>query len=136
LVKFRFVFMESRQAQAKSYNFLVDLQIGHYIDAKDTVNHWCVAEVCDIDNDKNMIKIHFEGWTNRYDEVCPSGIASNCLVGVEEEFLEVGSLPTAHGRLHGSKEDSFQRLQNQLHAAQHDAEENPRYQCDGVLKPL
>jgi hypothetical protein len=40
-----------------------------YIDAKDTVNHWCVAQIKDIDHEKNTVKIHFEGWTQRYDEV-------------------------------------------------------------------
>ena len=39
------------------------------MDAKDTVNHWCVGMVTDVDDDKNQVKIHFEGWTTRYDEV-------------------------------------------------------------------
>lgn len=61
--------METKLQMAKNYNFLTDLKLNDYIDAKDTVNHWCVGEVCDVDPDKNMIKIHFEGWTSRYDEV-------------------------------------------------------------------
>ena len=34
---------------------------------KTLVNHWCVGQVVDVDDEKNQVKIHFEGWTNRYD---------------------------------------------------------------------
>lgn len=40
-----------------------------YIDAKDTVNHWCVGQIVDVDDVKNQVKVHFEGWSTRYDEV-------------------------------------------------------------------
>ena len=40
---------------------------GMYVDAKDTVNCWCVAEVLDVDN--NYLKIHYEGWSEKYNEV-------------------------------------------------------------------
>jgi len=61
--------MENKFQAAKNYNFIQDIAIDSYIDAKDQVNHWCVAQVCDIDNEKGMVKIHFEGWGSRYDEV-------------------------------------------------------------------
>jgi hypothetical protein len=31
----------------------------------------------DIDNEKNAVKIHFEGWSNRYDEVLFNKILIN-----------------------------------------------------------
>jgi hypothetical protein len=42
---------------------------GAYIDAKDTVNNWCVGEVIEIDTDKHILRVHFEAWTPKYDEV-------------------------------------------------------------------
>jgi hypothetical protein len=61
--------MEQKFQSAKNYNFGSELQLDSYVDAKDTVNHWCVGQVCDVDDEKGMVKIHFEGWTTRYDEV-------------------------------------------------------------------
>ena len=40
-----------------------------YIDAKDTLNKWCVAQIVDVDDIHNTVKLHFEGWAARYDEV-------------------------------------------------------------------
>jgi hypothetical protein len=45
------------------------LVVGDYIDVLDTTNKWAVAKIDAIDNKENMIKIHFEGWSGRYDEV-------------------------------------------------------------------
>jgi hypothetical protein len=39
-----------------------------YIDAKDSVNNWCVAKIIDHDLINNRISIHFDGWSARYDE--------------------------------------------------------------------
>ena len=61
--------MENKFLQAKNYNPLPDYQLNAFIDAKDTVNHWCVGQIVDIDEEKNMLKVHFEGWSARYDEV-------------------------------------------------------------------
>ena len=61
--------MDNKFLLAKNYNHLPDYQLNTYIDAKDTVNHWCVGQIVDIDEDKNTLKVHFEGWSSRYDEV-------------------------------------------------------------------
>ena len=45
--------VDSKFKDAKNYNFLTDLDLGIFLDAKDTVNHWCVAQICDIDNERN-----------------------------------------------------------------------------------
>ena len=39
------------------------------MDAKDTVNNWCVAQVVEENVDQGTIKIHFEGWSDRHDVV-------------------------------------------------------------------
>jgi hypothetical protein len=38
-----------------------------YIDAKDTLNKWCVAKITDCDMAAGRIKLHFDGWSTRYD---------------------------------------------------------------------
>ena len=38
-----------------------------YIDAKDTVNNWCVAIVKNINHEEKSLKIGFEGWSSKYD---------------------------------------------------------------------
>ena len=44
------------------------MNLNDYIDCKDTVNHWVVGQIVELDSDNNMSKIHFEGWTTKYDE--------------------------------------------------------------------
>ncbi len=41
---------------------------GTYIDAKDTVNQWCVAEVIDWERGKRRLGIHYEGWSAKFDD--------------------------------------------------------------------
>jgi hypothetical protein len=41
--------------------------VDSYVDAKDQVNNWCVAQVVDADHDQRTVKLHFEGWSSRYD---------------------------------------------------------------------
>jgi hypothetical protein len=43
--------------------------IEYYIDAKDTINTWCVAQIVDHDLTNDQLVIHFDGWSTRYDEV-------------------------------------------------------------------
>lgn len=42
---------------------------GTYIDAKDTTNKWCVAIIIEVCHDDSTIKISFDGWQSRWDEV-------------------------------------------------------------------
>lgn len=35
--------MDNKFVLAKNYNYQQDYQLNAYIDAKDSVNHWCVA---------------------------------------------------------------------------------------------
>ena len=40
---------------------------GAYIDAIDTMNKWRVAEIIEVCNSDNTIKIHYEGWSDHWD---------------------------------------------------------------------
>ena len=40
--------------------------VGMYVDARDTVSTWCVAEVLTIS--VNEVKVSFDGWSSKYDE--------------------------------------------------------------------
>lgn len=82
--------MESKYQAAKNYNFVQDLALNQYIDTKDTVNHWCVGEVSDINDENNQVKIHFEGWTTRYDEVSLIPLKRNILTRISNQFYYSG----------------------------------------------
>ena len=61
--------MENKFLLANNYNPFPDYKLSNYIDVKDSVDHWCVGQIVDIDEEKNLVKVHFEGWSTRYDEV-------------------------------------------------------------------
>lgn len=42
------------------------LKPGLYVDAVDTINAWCVAQIVEIDD--NMVKVHFDGWPPKWDD--------------------------------------------------------------------
>lgn len=41
--------------------------MGRYIDARDSVNAWCLGEIVEVT--ENSIKVHFDGWSARWDTV-------------------------------------------------------------------
>jgi len=43
------------------------LQVDSYLDAKDTVNKWCVAVVKNINYEEKAILISFDGWSAKFD---------------------------------------------------------------------
>ncbi len=62
---------ELKLKQLKQINF-PDLFIkGNFCDAMDETKNWCVAEV--IEKNENIIKIHFEGWSAKHDEIINLG---------------------------------------------------------------
>ena len=40
-----------------------------FIDAKDSVNNWCVARIVEHDLSHYKISVHFDGWSTKYDDV-------------------------------------------------------------------
>ena len=50
------------------YDPTSEYKIGSFIDAKDTVNSWCVAIIKDINTESKRITIGFDGWSGKWDE--------------------------------------------------------------------
>jgi hypothetical protein len=44
------------------------LNKGDLIDAKDDRGKWCVAEIVNVDMEKNSIFIHYIGWADKWNE--------------------------------------------------------------------
>ena len=42
-----------------------------FVDAKDTVQNWWVAKAIDVEETKEELNLHFDGWSTKYDEVLP-----------------------------------------------------------------
>ena len=53
--------------QAEEYAFAKDLQIGSYLDVKDTASAWCLAQVIRMSGDQ--LHVHYDGWSEKYNEV-------------------------------------------------------------------
>lgn len=41
-------------------------ELGQWVDVIDTIEQWCEAEVIDLN--ESQIKVHYNGWSNRWDE--------------------------------------------------------------------
>ncbi len=59
--------LEKKLEVLKKYNPMEYYDENRYIDAQDSVNQWCLAQIVQVDN-KNL-NIHFDGWSNRWDVV-------------------------------------------------------------------
>ncbi len=42
---------------------------GAYVDAKDLANNWYMAQIIEINDSENVIKINYDGWSHQSDEV-------------------------------------------------------------------
>ena len=63
---------ENKFELARNWNLLSSrdlLTASNYVDAKDSVNNWCAAQIIEENVDQGTIKIHFEGWSDRHDVV-------------------------------------------------------------------
>jgi hypothetical protein len=59
--------LDERIKRAKEFKPFEGIEAGWLIDAKDTVDNWCVATV--LKTDSYEAKVNFDGWSSRYDEV-------------------------------------------------------------------
>lgn len=41
---------------------------GVFIDAKDSFSNWCVAYIIELIPDSEMLKVRFDGWSNKWNE--------------------------------------------------------------------
>ena len=44
------------------------LSKGTYIDARDSTNNWCLANIIEVCNDDDTIKVRFDGWAAKWNE--------------------------------------------------------------------
>ncbi len=45
------------------------LILNKYLDARDSVDTWRVAQILDINYEDSIITINFDGWSHKWDEV-------------------------------------------------------------------
>ena len=43
------------------------LCLDFYVDAKDSINNWCVALIKKVNHDEKSVRLSFEGWSSKYD---------------------------------------------------------------------
>lgn len=55
------------QKLAEEYDFTKDLDVGSWLDIKDTTGNWCLTQI--IKKVGDIIRVHYEGWGDKYDEV-------------------------------------------------------------------
>ena len=96
--------------QANNTQKTLDL-LDLYVDAKDSVNNWCVARIIDHKLQAGRITIHFDGWSPRYDEVSIPPKTFNFTVsflGGSNHLIEDSRISQVHRRLHRADEGRAQ----------------------------
>ena len=79
--------------QANNTQKTLDL-LDVYIDAKDSVNNWCVAKIIDHDMQSQKLQLHFDGWSPKYDEVSTSGSRNSIFVHKILVLATIGHIST------------------------------------------
>lgn len=51
------------------YNPIDHYQKNTYVDCKDSVNAWCVAKILERCDDDCTLRINFDGWSHKWNEV-------------------------------------------------------------------
>lgn len=59
--------LADRLLLANNFQPFNGVEAGWFVDAKDTVNAWCVARVLEADG--KTAKVSYDGWSARYDDV-------------------------------------------------------------------
>ena len=59
--------LDKKLELAKKINYYDQYEQGRFIDAMDTVNQWCLAEIVQVD--QRTLTIHFDGWSSKWDIV-------------------------------------------------------------------
>mmetsp|Transcript_19956 Transcript_19956/g.36937 ORF Transcript_19956/g.36937 Transcript_19956/m.36937 type:complete len:2099 (-) Transcript_19956:32-6328(-) len=74
--------------------------VGNYVDAKDSTNKWMVATVVEEVRESNQVKIHYEGWSQKWDlyiyknsnKLAPFRKYTRCYTGQEKAAIRTGKL--------------------------------------------
>lgn len=97
--------LEKKLEVLKKYNPIEYYEEGRYIDAQDTVNAWCLAQIVQVDN--KSINIHFDGWSNRWDVVRLLSCEANVLFAVAKSyFMENRAFQEKLKRIYRSEQNS------------------------------
>ena len=59
--------LADRVKLAEEHKPFEGIEQGWLIDAKDTVENWCIANVLKVEN--NEVNVNYDGWSAKYDEV-------------------------------------------------------------------
>ncbi len=59
--------LSDRVKLAEAYKLSQEIAVGDFIDAKDTVDNWCVATVLKVD--AGEVHLNYDGWSSKYDFV-------------------------------------------------------------------
>jgi len=87
--------------------------IEYYIDAKDTINTWCVAQIIEHDLANERITIHFDGWSDRYNEVS-FNFANQNIIERAHQVLKNHAVPEVHQRVYRVKKYRVSPIQYEL----------------------
>ena len=68
LVKVEDLPLDKKLEVLKKHNYYNGYDEGRFIDAQDTVNTWCLGQISQIIDPKN-IKVHYDGWSTKWDMV-------------------------------------------------------------------
>ena len=63
---------EKKHELARNWTLLSSQELlaaQNFVDAKDSVNNWCVAQIQEYPDDTGYVKLHFEGWSERHDVI-------------------------------------------------------------------
>lgn len=60
--------LEKKLEALKKHNQYEGYDDGRFIDAQDTVNTWCLGQICQV-IDAKTIKVHYDGWSTKWDVV-------------------------------------------------------------------
>jgi len=119
--------------QANNTQKTLDL-LDVYIDAKDSVNNWCVAKIIDHDMQSQKLQLHFDGWSPKYDEVSTNQIIYliatitfvSYLLDCENRLLKNRRIQEIYSRLHRPEQDGAQRIRHELRLPSDHAQQDPK----------
>lgn len=53
----------------KKFDLKDAIDVDRFIDAKDSVNNWCLAKIVKVVEADSSLEVRFDGWSYRYNEV-------------------------------------------------------------------
>jgi hypothetical protein len=92
----------------RKYNPYIHFEEGKFIDAQDTINSWCLAQIIATDN--RNVNVHFDGWSNRWDVVSNLYYSFRHLINIsftlvaENHFLQDCAFQKVLKRVHWSEQ--------------------------------